>query len=125
MLLSTLLEAVKTEPALGNLDVDVLTRFIDLSRLLRTQISHLQPQYSIAPPPQLPVNMHEFIQLSLNIPDDTTKIAWAALKALVWEGGSAKPEHMIQYLPLFLCFGLSRNICECYITLILMRYLFE
>lgn len=112
MLLSSLLKHIREEPALENLDVNIITQFIDLSRLLKTQISYVQPHYVTTPPARLPINIHEFLRISLEISDDITKRAWSALREVTWEADAAKPEYELAYLPMFLQYGLSRNICE-------------
>ncbi|KAK7689730.1 hypothetical protein QCA50_006369 [Cerrena zonata] len=110
MLLSTLLESIKSEPALYSLDYRIIIQFIDLAQLLRAQISYTQPYYITTPPAHLPINIHEFLWTSLNIPDETTKNAWAVLNTLVWEEDPAQPQYTLELLPLFLQFGLSRQI---------------
>ncbi|KAK7689517.1 hypothetical protein QCA50_007309 [Cerrena zonata] len=110
MLLCDLLQYIKAESALTTLDFDTITQFIDLCRLLRTPIGYIQPHYIETPPAQLPVNIQEFLQVALDIPDDTIKLAWDAFKQLVWDGEVVVPEQKVAYLPTFLRFGLSHNI---------------
>ncbi|KAK7684278.1 hypothetical protein QCA50_012602 [Cerrena zonata] len=112
MLLSTFVDIIGVHPTLSKLQINDIHQFIAIARLLKVHLSHQQPHYLTTPPTRLPANIHEFLQCCMSLSDETLKIAWEALKTLIWEEDTSDKETSLKkmYLPLFLRFGLSRNI---------------
>ncbi|KAF8060174.1 hypothetical protein FPV67DRAFT_1609768 [Lyophyllum atratum] len=73
----------------------------------------LQASNNVGPPERLPVNVHDFLTVSMEFSDDLTKVAWEALRDLAWEVSLEIEDvrHMgRQYLQLFIDHGQSRGI---------------
>jgi hypothetical protein len=116
MKVQPLLLLLLEHPILYQLSWDKITEFIDLVRLLKPDLCRLQASYQHGPPEHLPLNYHEFLQVSLEVTDDVAKLAWETLRLLAWDDDSdeqatfQKTGDNNKYLKMFLTQGLSRGI---------------
>ncbi|KAJ7125515.1 hypothetical protein C8R43DRAFT_1090555 [Mycena crocata] len=87
-------------------------RYIELIGLLKPALRWNQASYQTHPPDTLPVNVHDFLKLSLGLTDDITKRAWERLRQAAWEDLSPAESlaARTKYITLFLQHGLSRGI---------------
>ena len=97
----------------GAFTIQDLTKFIDLVSLLKPTLSLLQPLHQLGPPECLPVHVHDFLKVSLDLDDDLLKLAWLKLRHVAWE--MPYSEEFVQklgakYIQLFLDHGCCRGI---------------
>ncbi|KAF7343017.1 hypothetical protein MVEN_01731900 [Mycena venus] len=69
---------------MASLSYDSMTTYVDLIRLLKSDLSAMQPPYRTEPPDSLPVNIHDFLKLSLGLTDEIAKLAWQELRITAW-----------------------------------------
>ena len=94
-------------------DHEFTAKYVDLVWLLRPKLSALQPSYNSHPPLNLPVNIHDFLKLCLDMTDDIGKIAWSRVCLLAWSRELTSVEELAnrtKYIQLFLEHGLSQGI---------------
>ena len=97
----------------GAFTIQDLTKFIDLVSLLKPTLSLLQPPHQLGPPECLPVRVHDFLKVSLDLDDNLLKLAWLKLRHVAWEVPYS--EELVQklgakYIQLFLDYGCCRGI---------------
>ncbi|KAJ6511673.1 hypothetical protein DFH09DRAFT_1100422 [Mycena vulgaris] len=66
------------------LDYDSMTTYVDLIRLLKSDLTALQSSYHLNPPETLPVNVHDFLKLCLDMTDDMAKRARLDFRTTAW-----------------------------------------
>ncbi|KAF7341033.1 hypothetical protein MSAN_02089100 [Mycena sanguinolenta] len=95
------------------LDFSTTVQFIELIRLLKPALRWTQASYQHGPPDNLPLNVLDFLKLSVSLTDDLVKSAWSSLRDTAWSHDFTATEELAartKYITLFLQHGLSRNI---------------
>ncbi|KAJ6479711.1 hypothetical protein C8R45DRAFT_1101158 [Mycena sanguinolenta] len=95
------------------LDFSSTVQYIELIRILKPALQWTQASYQLGPPDNLPVNVHDFLKIALNLTDELTKSAWSRLCDTAWSHDFTATEELAartKYIILFLQHGLSRNI---------------
>ncbi|KAJ7457135.1 hypothetical protein B0H11DRAFT_1738737 [Mycena galericulata] len=95
------------------LDFSSTVQYIDLIQLLKPSLRWNQASYQVDPPDTLPVNIHNFLKICLNLADDVAKLAWEKLRVTAWSHYLSAVEELAartKYMVLFLQHGLSRDI---------------
>ncbi|KAJ7577697.1 hypothetical protein C8J56DRAFT_1007158 [Mycena floridula] len=90
-----------------------IIKFIELIHILKPTISLSQKSHISSPPSHLTVNVHEFLVLALDIPDEICKLAWKTFRDMAWSfTPSAEVDLSIRtkHILLFLKHGLGQNI---------------
>ncbi|KAJ7080155.1 hypothetical protein B0H15DRAFT_787367 [Mycena belliarum] len=93
-----------------------IIKYIELIGLLKPTpiLAFLQPSHRIsAPPPTLPVEVHEFLKACFDLPDETGKLAWEAFRVLAWSFDPTPEEqsaNRIKHVRLFLRHGVSKGL---------------
>lgn len=78
-------QALALAPELGAVSYHQLITFIDLIRILKPILSRLRPAYYVdLPPESIPVNIHDFLLLCLDVSDECLEHLWATFKDLAW-----------------------------------------
>jgi hypothetical protein len=117
MKIQALLHLLLEHPILYQLSWDKITEFIDIIRILKPDLCRLQASYQHGPPEHLPLNYHEFLQVSLEVTDNVAKLAWETLRLLAWDHDDRDNQATFQtmgdnnkYLKMFLIHGVFRGI---------------
>jgi hypothetical protein len=97
----------------STLSYDAIVDFVGLVQCLKPLIALQEASYHSGPPASLTVSIHEFLNVCLNILDNSAKMAWAVFHDLTWafevtEGDIDTLHH--KYIKLFMEHGLSRGI---------------
>ncbi|GJE98507.1 hypothetical protein PsYK624_147390 [Phanerochaete sordida] len=118
MLVSELLLALAGNPLLSGLELPRVELFLALARYLKPTIAYAQASYTPDPPATLPVNVQNFLVLSVGVSDEAIKHLWHAFRLDVWQhaAASTRDDEMRQaahLIPLFLKYGLGLQLCKC------------
>jgi len=106
--------ALTTTPELQTaFNFEAIVKYIELIILLKPLLKSFQASHQTAPLETLPVNVHDFLKVSLDIPDDIAKLAWAPFRELAWSLNPTEEQELasrIKHLKLFLMHGIQRKI---------------
>lgn len=112
--LSKLLSIVSDQPEVVDiLDLDGCITFLELIQLLKPTLLLSQSIDEMGPLKCLPLNVHEFLKICLELNHEGTKTVWNAFRDLAWslEVGKDDIESFgRRYMQLFLDHGVSRGI---------------
>jgi hypothetical protein len=102
------------------LDYEGLITYIDLVRILKHDLTRFSNSNGHSPPEHLPVAIHNFLRLSLNLDDEVAKLAWATLRDFAWDYDPEaddlrkSSQARLKYLKLFLehgsCHGVGKYL---------------
>lgn len=113
MRLQELSAAVFNNRHLQDVSLQDLELFGSLVVHLRPTISRVLPHSSQYPPTSLPANIHNFLVISVGVPDSTVKHLWETLSRSLWAEPAGDRSSIAQggrLLPYFLQHGLSLGL---------------
>jgi len=99
-------------------DVDRLISFLHIVQLLKLTLRLYTRSDDKKPNERLPVNIHEFLKVSLKLDDREAKLAWESLRCVAWEMELTEEDLRSigrRYLQLFLDHGISRGVAFYYL----------
>ena len=94
-------------------DLTKIVDFLEILSLLKPTLEWYQPSYIHSPLERLPISIHEFLVLSLNIPDDVCKLAWDQFREMAWNFSLTEATALAwrtKHLMKFLEYGVGWNI---------------
>ena len=110
MSLEQLVHACQFHPELLHVKHDHISLYISLVRHLRPTIEFAQASTYIDAPQGLPIQIHKFLQHSLNMDDCVACICWTALKDIAWDDDGSVPVDLATIIPLFLMHGIPLDL---------------
>jgi len=114
VLLSKLLSALSEQPGVVDiLDFDGWITFLGLIQLLKPTLLLSQSIDEMSPLECLPLNVHEFLKICLNLDHEGTKAVWNAFQDIAWSlevGKDGIESFGWHYIQLFLDHGASQGI---------------